>query len=269
MNMISYIIIAILLLTTVIFFFSNKNMKKVLNTLPFSSNLSMETKYRDMDLVYNSIHRCFLKIFIEFASKDFQFSSPKDLKLYSGRYRELIKDLIRPDVKLERYESDGKAIETTLFEHFIKKVYLMYISETPENIKKLAFNYYSGYNISNYFLKKKPKPSSLGLITEYVRNKLWIMFSNSESEEQALLEQVYLDNPDKSKGFEEYDKTMAEYDRIKLRKINILYYHMTDTSEEWNRFVNPSSNSYNNEEPKETDKKEKKNTFKTDFKVKQ
>ena len=267
MNIILMILILLVAIVSLIISFNNKKLISMLMGVP-QSNISLDTKTQDMDLVYNSLNRCFLKVLSEFSTRGYDFSSPEGQKFFPGRYRDLITYLLRPDVKMPRELDNGDIEEVTFFEFFIQKIYLMYISETPESIKRLLYKYYSGYTINNYFAKKKPEPSCLFFINEYVRNKLWVRYSELETDAQKMLDDLRIDLPNTEDLATKYDQIIREYDRLKLREINLNIYHMTDDSMEYRKYVSSmsrNSNSVSNQQANlNTQTEEQQNVFKVD-----
>lgn len=267
MNIIFMVLILIIAVISLIISFGNKRLISMLSNVP-PSNLSLDLKTQDMDLVYNSLNRCFLKVLSEFSTRGYDFSSPEGQKYFPGRYRDLITYLLRPDVKISRELDNGEIEEVSFFEFFIQKIYLMYISETPENIKRLLYKYYSGYSINNYFVKKKSEPSCLFFINEYVRNKLWIRYSELETDAQRMLDDLRIDLPNTEDLATKYDQIIKEYDRLKLREINLNIYHMTDDSMEYRKYLSSmsrTSNSVSNQQANlNTQTDEQQNVFKVD-----
>lgn len=236
-----YLIISILVFICIVLYIRLNSAGKTLEKMAaFNPGVSLETKKADMDLLYSYLNRSFLKALNEFSSKDFSLSvisgnKRNNYQLYSNKYKDLISCLIRPDLYLTREEDDGNTNNTLFFEYFVQKIYLMYVSETPESIKNLLFKYHSGYSIDSYFQKKKPKPTCIPFITEYVRNKLWARYAEAESETQKLLDDVRNSSPDGGISVN-YVSLMDDYDQSKLRAIKLNIYHMTDTSEEYNNY---------------------------------
>lgn len=256
-----FIIVLVLLVVYLMFF-----RKPVLQ----NNNLSLQTKESDMDLLYDSLYRCFLTTLKDFSVRDFLFSTSSPISnLYSGKYRDLIQYLLRPDIKLSHpiTNPDGseETIDDPFFDYFIKKIYLMYISETPEYIKNLLYKYYSGYTIDTYYDKKKEK-TCLPFITEYVRNKLWIRHTEAEMDAQALLEDAKAHTD--SNSLDNYAQVMNDYDILQLRKINLDIYHMSDNCMEKQKYLNLSySSKTQSNTDKQTETDSKKNMFKADLSV--
>ena len=127
--------------------------------------------------------------------------------------------------------NDGE-MKYTLFDIFIEKVYLLYLAETPEHIKMMLFNYESGYDVDGYFSsnKKKIKKSAIHFITSYVRNKLWIRYSENDANRTLICNDDYNDP-------HELDNRLKIYDDIKLRQVNLDIYHTTDNSVEMEKYL--------------------------------
>jgi hypothetical protein len=92
------------------------------------------------------------------------------------------------------------------------------------------FKYYSGYTKDDYFIddkKKKPKPSALPFITNYVRNYLWCRYEENEDSEQKILNSIRSGEKVLG-GADSYEKAMEAYDKACCRKIALNIYHTND-----------------------------------------
>ncbi len=160
-----------------------------------STNIKVtpEEKESDLSLVYESLDNYIMTELHKFTTKDFKFDDNCDIKLLSmNSYRTLIRCLLHPGQIMTIELLDGTTESRTLFSIFINKVYLKYVSETPAHIKALVFKYFSGYTTEEYFMdkKKRPEPSALPFVTNYVRNYLWCRYEENEENEQKILDMV-------------------------------------------------------------------------------
>ena len=165
--------------------------------------------------------------------KDFVFSNDSSIKeLYKNNYRSLINCLLSPNQFIEIELTTGKEYRS-FFSIFVNKIYLNYIAETSKNIKSLLFKYYSGYTKEDYFNEdkkvKRPEPSCLPFIINYVRNYLWCRYEENEDAEQKLLETIRAgQNP---LGADTYEKALKRYDEACCRKLTLNIYHANDIVE--------------------------------------
>lgn len=205
-------------------FFNKNDNEKTIKVTP-------EEKDSDMSLIYEALDLYILKELHNFSTKDFTFTDKSDVKgLYSGNYRMLIRCLLSPNQIINLNDGGDKEELRTLFHIFINKIYLNYISETSNNIKSLLFKYYSGYTKDDYFIedkKKKPKPSALPFITNYVRNYLWCRYEENEDSEQKILNSIRSGEKVLG-GADSYEKAMEAYDKACCRKIALNIYHTND-----------------------------------------
>ena len=217
-----------------------------------------------MDLIYSYINRCFLKTLSEFSRKDWTLIPENNktnttINIYQNKYSDLIRALL---VSGYYIRNDGE-MKYTLFDIFIEKIYLLYLAETPEHIKMMLFNYESGYNVDNYFSsnKKKIKKSAIHFITSYVRNKLWIRYSENDANRTMICNDDYNDT-------HELDNRLKIYDDIKLRQVNLDIYHTTDNSEEMDKYLHPEQKPTSQQQAEQPKVKEQNaNMFKVDPKT--
>ena len=112
--------------------------------------ITPETKKSDMILINEAIEQAIYKSLHFFVLKDFKFSDKCKVTLFkSGRYRDLINYLLRPDIFITE-NINGDIRDISFFDYFFQRVYLSYICETSNNIKSLLFKYISGKTIDNY-----------------------------------------------------------------------------------------------------------------------
>ena len=196
-------------------------------------SVTPEEKESDMSLIYEALDIFILKELHNFSTKDFTFSDDSSIKeLYKNNYRSLINCLLSPNQFIEIELTTGKEYKT-FFNIFVNKIYLNYIAETSKNIKSLLFKYYSGYTKEDYFIEdkkvKRPEPSCLPFIINYVRNYLWCRYEENEDAEQKLLETIRAgQNP---LGADTYEKALKRYDEACCRKLTLNIYHSNDIVE--------------------------------------
>ena len=196
-------------------------------------NVTPEEKESDMSLIYEALDIFILKELHNFSTKDFTFSDDSTIKeLFKNNYRMLINCLLSPNQFIENELTNGKEYRS-FFSIFVNKVYLNYVAETSNNIKSLLFKYYSGYTKEDYFNDdkkvKRPEPSCLPFIINYVRNYLWCRYEENEDAEQKLLETIRAgQNP---LGADTYEKALKRYDEACCRKLTLNIYHANDIVE--------------------------------------
>ena len=196
-------------------------------------SITPEEKESDMSLIYEALVIFILKELHNFSTKDFTFSDDSSIKeLYKNNYRSLINCLLSPNQFIEIELTTGKEYKT-FFNIFVNKIYLNYVAETSKNIKSLLFKYYSGYTKEDYFIEdkkvKRPEPSCLPFIINYVRNYLWCRYEENEDAEQKLLETIRAgQNP---LGADTYEKALKRYDEACCRKLTLNIYHSNDIVE--------------------------------------
>lgn len=255
----------IVLIITIIFNLIFVFFKKPKNpSSPSPGQLSLQTRNSDMDLIYSYINRCFLKTLSEFSKKDWTLI-PENSKTYASIniYQNKYSDLIRALLVSGYYIRNDGEIKYTLFDIFIEKIYLLYLAETPEHIKMMLFNYESGYDVDGYFSsnKKKIKKSAIHFITGYVRNKLWIRYSENDANRTLICNDEYNDPY-------ELDNRLKIYDDIKLRQVNLDIYHTTDNSVEMEKYLHPEQKPIQQQPAEQPKVKEQNaNMFKVDPKT--
>ena len=196
-------------------------------------SVTPEEKESDMSLIYEALDIFILKELHNFSTKDFTFSDDSTIKeLFKNNYRMLINCLLSPNQFIENELTTGKEYRS-FFSIFVNKVYLNYVAETSNNIKSLLFKYYSGYTKEDYFNDdkkvKRPEPSCLPFIINYVRNYLWCRYEENEDAEQKLLETIRAgQNP---LGADTYEKALKRYDEACCRKLTLNIYHANDIVE--------------------------------------
>src|SRR5574344_2079298 len=138
-------------------------------TACFPPGYTQENIDTEMNIVTTALNKCIIKCLYTLCNTNYTFSRSTSgiSEISAGNYKGIVNALIRPDVYIDENQ-------TTFFNAFLTKVYLLYISETSNTIKSIYFKFYSGYTIDTYKnTKNKEKPSVLPFISEYVRMYIW------------------------------------------------------------------------------------------------
>lgn len=207
-------------------------------------------------LIRSAINQALMRALYYYGTIDIKFSEKSPVKnYYKGHYRDLVTYLLRQDVLIENEDETGMVTFTPFFNIFVNKVYLHYISETPNTIKRLFFKYFSGYSVNTYFGEKRLKPSEIPHITEYVQNFLWTQFDMIERDQRNILR-----HPDVMSYEVKFEEALTRYDYECLRKIYLNIYNDSRDNgtnvETVPGLRNPETN---------TSEKEKNNEFSVDF----
>lgn len=224
-------IIIILISLVVYLLIDNNGMKKdIAHMKPIAMGISPETKVSDMTLVFDSMERAVIRSLLYYVFKDFNFSEKSKVKhFYSGHYRDLISCLLNPGVLLTD-TIDGEEITRQFMSVFVQRVYLLYIAETPESIKSLFFKYYSGYNIEDYNKEKRPKPSVMTFIVEYVNYYLLSRYEENKIAEAKLLDMVKSINSKPGETTSaKYKELIDQYDEKCITNLNSHIYSIYGT----------------------------------------
>lgn len=182
------------------------------------SSISMESRYNDMRLVNMCIDRCIIKTLYKYCNSDLTFTKKSAVStLSNGSYRNCIDCLLRPNV----YISDNESFFTV----FSTNVYMSFISEVSEPIKKIIFKYWTGYDIGTYFDKdkKKIKPSILPYITEYTRNYIWSLRTDNEEYDKKMYEKSQDSNGGAATN---YIELLNDYDKLMMQQLCLNLYNM-------------------------------------------
>lgn len=263
-----FIVIVFMLLMFVMIIIMSMETKSIKETLRSPDMmpvlLSVESRDKDLNLIDVYLNNSFLKVLQEYLSKDLEFSESSPVKKYlSGKYCDLIQYLLRPDITFNFKFDDGSEVTRSFFETFIEKVYLSFLSETPEKVKKIILKYYSGYTIDTYFLKRKPKPSMLPFVTESIRNKLWLRYRENEANTQYMLQTARSRN-DGSDTDINYQSIISNYDAECIQKICLDIYNTYEPEVKSTVYLNKTQNTSTNTK----NQTEKPNGFEVDFRVK-
>lgn len=222
----SGVFIVILLTLLVILFLQYTKAKDSLKQiLPMTSTMDINTKNSEMKIVDDAIRKALIKAYQFFINRSINFSNESPNKLYlAGKYRDLIRYLLRPEMTIEWYDKDDSVSNISFFKYFVQKVYLIYISETSEAIKSLLFKYHSGFDVVTY-TSDNENPTAIPYIIDFINNDLWLRFDNIEAVENKYLEQLNLSSGEP----EEYKKWLADYDKVKVREICLNIYNTRDS----------------------------------------
>lgn len=266
LNFIVFIFMFLMFVMIIIMSMETRSIKATLRSPDMiPTSLSVESREKDLNLIDVYLNNSFLKVLQEYLSKDLDFSENSPVKKYiSGRYCDLIQYLLRPDIKFKFKFDDGTEVTRSFFETFIEKVYLLFLSETPERVKKIILKYYSGYTIDTYFLKRKPKPSMLPFVTESIRNKLWLRYRENEANTQYMLQTTRSRN-DGSDTDINYQSIISNYDAECIQKICLDIYNTYEPEVKSTVYLNKTQNT---SQKHTTNPTEKPNGFEVDFSVK-
>lgn len=263
--MIGPLLTIIIILSSLLIYFliNNINLKKDLNKLkPLAFGISPETKINDMTLVFESMERAVVRSLLYYVFKDINFSEKSEVKhYYSGHYRDLISSLLNPKVLFTDI-IDGEEITRQFMSIFIQRVYLLYIAETPESIKSLFFKYYSGYNVEEYNKEKRPKPSVMTFIAEYVNYYLMSRFEENKIAEAKMLNIVKsIDSKAGDLTSKKYKDLIDEYDQRCILNLNSHIYSIYGTG------VSVPDDKQNENQKSNTNKSQKKEVNNNEFTV--
>lgn len=257
-NLVNYmgITIILLLIAIVIYLLAKlSHLRQVLEK--FSSQpIDQNTIGFEKELIRKAIDHALMRALYYYGTIDIKFSETSPVKnFYKGHYRDLVTYLLRQDVVIENEDENGRITRTPFFNIFVNKVYLHYVSETPNSIKQLFFKYFSGYSTNTYFVEKRGKPSEIPYLTEYVQNFLWNQFDIIERDQRNILK-----HPDVISYNVKFEEALNRYDYECLRKIYLNIYNDTRDNgtnvETVPGLRKPESNTSN---------KEKNNEFSVDF----
>ena len=165
------------------------------------------------EIVNSYIDKYFNETLFYYLNKEITFDDNSSVKIQRKfNYRECIRNLMRPDVKL-----DGLRFK----EVFTQRVYLYFIAETPKNIKNLIYSFHSGYDINNFFDKDKEKPS----VSKYVIDRIDKMI-NQHFYEITKNEEMVFGNISNSGDTSEMDKRLKDIDTTFYSKLCSVIYNL-------------------------------------------
>ena len=165
------------------------------------------------EIVNSYIDKYFNETLFYYLNKEITFDDNSSVKIQRKfNYRECIRNLMRPDVKLDGFRFK---------EVFIQRIYLYFIAETPKNIKNLIFSFHSGYDFDNFFEEKKEKPSVSKYVIEYIDKMI-----NQYFYEITKNEEVVFGNIGNSGDTSEMDKRLKDIDNIFYSKLCSVIYNL-------------------------------------------
>lgn len=163
------------------------------------------------EIVDSYIDNFFHETLFYYLNKELTFDENSSVRIQKKfSYRECIRNLIRPDVKL-----DGNIFKYV----FTQRVYLYFISETPKNIKNLIYCFHSGYDINNFWDKKKTKS-----ISNYVIDHVDKMINRYFYEITKYEEEIF--NNIDSKNTNEMDVELKHMDADFYSKLCLFIYNL-------------------------------------------
>lgn len=165
------------------------------------------------EIVNSYIDKYFNETLFYYLNKEITFDDNSSVKIQRKfNYRECIRNLMRPDVKLDGFRFK---------EVFIQRIYLYFIAETPKNIKNLIYSFHSGYDFDNFFEEKKEKPSVSKYVIEYIDKMI-----NQYFYEITKNEEVVFGNIGNSGDTSEMDKRLKDIDNIFYSKLCSVIYNL-------------------------------------------
>ena len=165
------------------------------------------------EIVNSYIDKYFNETLFYYLNKEITFDDNSSVKIQRKfNYRECIRNLMRPDVKLDGFRFK---------EVFIQRIYLYFIAETPKNIKNLIFSFHSGYDFDNFFEEKREKPSVSKYVIEYIDKT-----PNQYFYEITKNEEVVFGNIGNSGDTSEMDKRLKDIDNIFYSKLCSVIYNL-------------------------------------------
>lgn len=165
------------------------------------------------EIVNSYIDKYFNETLFYYLNKEITFDDNSSVKIQRKfNYRECIRNLMRPDVKLDGFRFK---------EVFIQRIYLYFIAETPKNIKNLIYSFHSGYDFDNFFEEKREKPSVSKYVIEYIDKMI-----NQYFYEITKNEEVVFGNIGNSGDTSEMDKRLKDIDNIFYSKLCSVIYNL-------------------------------------------
>lgn len=178
--------------------------------------ISLEFLEENRKIINSYIERIFCETLYYFLNKDIKFDENSPVKLQTKfKYRNCIKNLMRPDIKI-----DGSSFKSV----FMQRIYLIFVSEVPKSIKDLIYSFNSGYDINNYWSKKKKASISLYVFAE-INNLL-----NKRIYQVIKTEEEAFDGVTDKNNLESIEKTMELIDANEYTKLCSFIYGISDVS---------------------------------------
>lgn len=183
------------------------------STNPQEIDLNQILEYKNT--VNYFIDKYYFETLFYYLNKEITFDENSTVKIQGKfKYRTCIRNLIRPNV----YYGNLPFKNT-----FIQRVYLLFVTQVPESIKKLIYTFNSGYTIDNYWDKKR-KPTIQNYIFDYVNKKINKSFLEITKDEELAFKNTNI-------GSTEIDKYMNELDSKEYANLCSIIYNINDISE--------------------------------------
>ena len=165
------------------------------------------------EIVNSYIDKYFNETLFYYLNKEITFDENSSVKIQRKfNYRECIRNLMRPDVKLDGFRFK---------EVFIQRIYLYFIAETPRNIKNLIYSFHSGYDFDNFFEKKRENPSASKYVIDYIDKMI-----NQYFYEITKNEEMVFGNISNSGDTSEMDKRLKDIDTTFYSKLCSVIYNL-------------------------------------------
>lgn len=207
------IIVCISIISSLIFIMTSISLSKKNNS---ETNIKIESLNQLQvykEIVNSYIDKYFNETLFYYLNKEVTFDDNSSVKIQRKfNYRECIRNLMRPDVKLDGFRFK---------EVFIQRIYLYFIAETPKNIKNLIFSFHSGYDFDNFFEEKREKPSVSKYVIEYIDKMI-----NQYFYEITKNEEVVFGNIGNSGDTSDMDKRLKDIDNIFYSKLCSVIYNL-------------------------------------------
>ena len=215
-TIISIIIACISLLISITTLLSLKKKKDSGTNIKIES-LNQLQVYKE--IVNSYIDKYFNETLFYYLNKEITFDDNSSVKIQRKfNYRECIRNLMRPDVKLDGFRFK---------EVFIQRIYLYFIAETPKNIKNLIYSFHSDYDFDNFFDKKKENPSVSKYVIDYIDKMI-----NQYFYEITKKEEIVFGNIGNSGDTSDMDKRLKDIDSAFYSKLCSVIYNLNVIHEE-------------------------------------
>lgn len=194
-------------------------LRKILLPLANSGKSESGPTIVDMNIIQNNkdivnyyIDSSIYETLFYYLNKDLKFDENSVIKIQAKfKYRDCVRNLMRPNVFYS-----GQLFKNI----FIQRVYLLFISETPQYIKDLIFTFNSGYTYDNYYDKKK-QPSIQPYVLNYIDRQIGRMFMDISGIEELAFRSNNL-------GSSEIDSIANELDSKEYAKICSFIYNIKE-----------------------------------------
>lgn len=187
--------------------------------------VSLEQINTFKEIVDSYIDRYFHETLFYYLNKEIKFDDNSSISMQKKfNYRECIRNLIRPDVKLDGF---------TFKQVFTQRIYLYFLSETPKNIKDLIYAFHSGYDINNYWIDEKlEKLKSKELAKKKKKDKKLKKISDNDDTDIEKKENENLKKREKSVSvyvINHIDKMINQYFYEVTRSEEIIFNEIGDS----------------------------------------